>query len=75
MLVVCDYMVHYPEALPLHSIDAKHVAEQLITVFPRVGVPHEILRDQGSNFTSASCRALQVSTYPCHLHKHVPSTD
>ena len=38
--------------VPLRSIDAEHIAEELIKVFARVGVPWEILTDQGSNFTS-----------------------
>ena len=42
----------YPEAIPLRTIDAEHVAEELIKLFARVGVPQEILTDQGSNFTS-----------------------
>ena len=36
----------------MKSIDAEHVAEELIKLFARVGVPQEILTDQGSNFTS-----------------------
>ena len=49
---MCDHANHYPEAVPLHCIDAEHVAKELVKVFARVGVPQEILRDQGSNFTS-----------------------
>lgn len=48
ILVLCDYTARYPEAIPLCTIDAEHIAEQL---FARVGVPQEILTDQGSNFT------------------------
>ena len=50
--MVGDYATRYPEAIPLRSTDAIHVAEELIKVFARVGVPEEILTDQGSNFTS-----------------------
>ena len=39
ILVLCDYATRYPEAVPLHSIDAVHIAEELIKVFARVGVP------------------------------------
>ena len=52
VLVMCDYATHYPEAVPLRCFDAEHVAEELVKVFARVGVPQEILMDQGSNFTS-----------------------
>ena len=52
ILVMCDYATQYPEAIPLRSIDAEHIAEELIKVFARIGIPSEILTDQGSNFTS-----------------------
>ena len=40
------------EVVPLNSIDAENVAEELIKVFPHVEVPREILPDQGTSFTS-----------------------
>ena len=42
----------YPEAFPLRSCDTEHVAEALVNLFARVGVPQEILTDQGTNFMS-----------------------
>ena len=51
ILVVCDYATRFPEALALKSIDAEHVAEALMSLFSRVGVPNELLTDQGTNFT------------------------
>jgi transposase InsO family protein len=52
VLVICDCATRYPEAVPLRSIDAEHVAEELVNLFSRVGIPKEILTDQGTNFTS-----------------------
>lgn len=52
ILVLCDYATRYPEAVPLKSIDAEMVAEELAVIFSRVGLPQEILTDQGSNFQS-----------------------
>ncbi|CAH1248423.1 NYNRIN [Branchiostoma lanceolatum] len=52
VLVVCDYATRYPEAIPMRSVDAKHVAEELIKKFARVGIPEEILTDQGTVFMS-----------------------
>ena len=52
ILVVCDYATRYPEAVALRSIDAENVAEELIQIFSRVGIPNEILTDQGANFMS-----------------------
>ena len=52
ILMVCDYATRYPKAFTLKSVDAENVAEALVTMFARVGVPKEILTDQGTNFTS-----------------------
>ena len=52
VLVVCDYGTRYPEAVPVRTIDAVTVAEELMKLFSRVGIPREILTDQGSNFQS-----------------------
>ena len=46
ILVISNY--HYPEAIPLHSIDMEHVARELMVVFTRVGIPNEISTDQGT---------------------------
>ena len=51
VLVICDYATRYSEAIALCCIDAEHVADKLIKVFSRVGVPQKILTNQGSNFT------------------------
>ena len=74
ILVLCDYATLYPEAIPLRTIDAEHIAEQL---FARVGVPQEILTNQGSNFTSQLLAELyrllhvqSIRTSPYH-----PQTD
>ena len=52
MLVVCDYASRYPEAMAIRKIDTGVVAEKLIQMFSRVGIPREILSDQGTNFVS-----------------------
>ena len=51
VLVISDYATRYPEAISPRCIDEEHIAEELIKLFSRVGVPKEILTDQGSNFT------------------------
>ena len=52
ILVMCNYAMRYSEAIALRTIDAKHVTEELIKFCARVGVPKEILTNQGSNFMS-----------------------
>ena len=49
-LVINDYATRYPEAIPLRNVTVKKVAEVLIELFARYGIPEE---DQGSNFTSS----------------------
>jgi len=53
ILTMMDYITRYPEAVPLKDTQAETVAEALVNVFTRVGVPKEILSDQGSQFLSA----------------------
>ena len=77
VLVICDYATRYPEAVPLRSIDAAHVAEELLKFFARVGIPTDILTDQGSNFMSK----LLTETYrmlgvkPIKTTPYHPQTD
>ena len=64
VLVVCDYATRYPEAVALQRIDAERIAEELVNIFARVGIPNEILTDQGSNFQSQLFGALHTGAYP-----------
>ena len=77
VLVVCGYATRYPEAIPLHSIDAEHIAEELVNLFARVGVPKEILTDQGSNFTSQLLQEVYrlLHIQPIRLSPYHPQTD
>ena len=77
ILVLCDYATRYPEVIALRTIDVNAVAGKLLAFFARVGVPEEILMDQGTNFTSQLLaevyRLLQIKairTTPYH-----PQTD
>ena len=45
------------------SIDAGAVAEHLIQLFSRVGIPREILTDQGTNFMSQLLKELYNLLY------------
>ena len=77
ILVMCDYATRYPEAVALRSIDAEHIAEELVKVFARVGIPEEILTDQGSNFTSQLLAELyrMLHVHPIRTSPYHPQTD
>ena len=50
VLTLVDYATRYPEAVPLKNAETETVAEALVNIFSRVGVPTEILSDQGTQF-------------------------
>jgi hypothetical protein len=52
ILTIVDYATRYPEAVALKTIDSVTVAEALLGVWSRVGVPDKILTDQGTQFVS-----------------------
>ena len=58
VLVLVDYATRYPEAVPLRNISAKSVAQALFQVISRVGIPKEILTDQGTSFMSRTLQEL-----------------
>ena len=63
----------WPEAIPLKSITARAVAEGMMEVFARTGIPLQLLTDQGSQFVGSlvahMCKDLQIDkikTAPYH---------
>lgn len=52
LLVFIDYATCYPEAIPLQAVTALQITEELIEWITQVGIPKEILTDQGWNFMS-----------------------
>ncbi|XP_052809601.1 uncharacterized protein LOC128238066 [Mya arenaria] len=52
ILTLMDYATRYPDAVALTSIEAERVAEALVEMFCRQGVPGELLTDMGTQFTS-----------------------
>ncbi|XP_070179136.1 uncharacterized protein [Littorina saxatilis] len=50
ILTMVDYATRYPEAIPLKSIEATRVAEALVTMWSRLGIPSEVLTDRGTQF-------------------------
>ncbi|XP_075753964.1 uncharacterized protein LOC142818437 [Pelodiscus sinensis] len=77
IMVVVDYATRYPEAVPLRNTLAPTLATELIKIFSRVGIPQEILTDQGTNVTSKLreelCKLLEVKTLRTAIYH--PQTD
>ena len=73
ILTLVDFATRYPEAVPLKTIDTETVAEALVNIFSRLGVPEEILSDLGTQFVSDCMKELtrplsikQITTTPYH---------
>ncbi|XP_071791644.1 uncharacterized protein [Asterias amurensis] len=73
ILTLVDYATRYPEAVALSRIETERVAEALFEIFSRMGVPHEILSDMGSQFTADLMKEVgrlmslkQLHTTPYH---------
>ncbi|XP_064469691.1 uncharacterized protein LOC135384419 [Ornithodoros turicata] len=67
LLTLVDYATRYPDAVALPSIESERVAEALVEMFSRVGVPREVLSDRGSNFTSEMMREVDRLLSVKHL--------
>ena len=73
ILTLVDYATRYPEAVPLKNIDTETVAEALVDIFSRLGIPEEILSDLGTQFVSDCMKEVarllsikQLTTTPYH---------
>lgn len=73
ILTIVDDATRYPEAYAFKSCDAENVANCLIDLFSRVGIPQTILTDHGTNFTSELLKQLYdflkvkgITTSPYH---------
>ena len=77
ILVICDYATRYPEAVPMRCADTASIAEELMKLFSRVGVPKEILTDQCTNFTSLLLMELyrMLHVHPIKTTPYHPQMD
>jgi hypothetical protein len=73
ILVLVDYATRYPEAVPMKTIEAEAVAEALLGIYSRLGIPKEVLTDQGSQFVSGIMKEVsrllsirRLTTTPYH---------
>ena len=73
LLTAICMATRWPEAIPLKSIAARAVATGLLDIFSRVGIPRQLLSDQGTQFTGSVlkhvCEGLHIDlikTTPYH---------
>ena len=71
------YFSSYPEAISLTKVDETSVAEAMIEIFSRCGLPAEILTYQGSVFMGKLMNQLckLISIKPIHTSPYHPQTD
>ncbi|KAL4001114.1 caldesmon [Sarotherodon galilaeus] len=76
-LVICDYATRYPDVYPLRSLQVKHIVRCLVDLFSRVGIPKEILTDQGTSFMSHLVKSLydQLGVKGIRTTPYHPETD
>ena len=64
ILTLVDYATRYPEAVTFKKITTEAVAEAVLNIYSRVGIPEEVLTDQGTWFKSECmqevCRPLSI---------------
>ena len=72
---VCSFILK--STFSFKSIEAENIAEELIKLFARVGIPQEILTDQGSKFTSKLLAELYrlLCIHPIQTSPYHPQTD
>ena len=73
ILTFIGYATRYPKAIPLKNISTESVAEALVGIYSRVGVPEEVLSDLGTQFISDCMKEVsgllsirQLTTTPYH---------
>ena len=67
ILTMVDYATRYPEAIALPSIETERVAEALLDIFSRVGIPSEVLSDRCTEFLSNVMQEVNILLSIKHL--------
>ena len=68
-----DYATRYPEAVLIKNIDTESVAEALLDMYTRVGVPQEVLSDLGTQFVSKYGESFEAAINQAFDYYSIPS--
>lgn len=76
-VMIIDYATLYPKTILLCTSNALTIVAELMKVFTRVGIPTEIVTDQGTNFISwlmmNVCELLKIKSLRTFIYR--PQTD
>ena len=72
ILILVDKATRYPEAVPLKKITTEAVAEALLDIYSSVGIPEEVLTDQGTQFMSECMQELSSLLRVSPVHHTTP---
>ena len=77
ILTMIDYASGFPEAIPLKGITSVEIAEAMIQIFSRVGIPKQIVSDRGKQFTRELMEELYklVGIKPIFTTPYHPQTN
>lgn len=77
VLVVMNYVTCFPEAITLKNTTARTIVVEFLKIFTQVGLPRELLTDQGANFTSlgAPTPHVRVGIKKLQTSVYQPQTD
>lgn len=75
--MVVDYAARYPKAISLRAATALAVAQELATLFTRVGFPKQLVTDQSTVFMGKTLKALAqlVGMQALHTTVYHPQTN
>lgn len=72
ILVLVDYAIRYPKAVPLHKATSKNIARELLLLFSQVIILKDLLTNQDTPFMSYSWLTAAGQTA---LNLHLPLPD
>ena len=58
VLCAIDQATKWPECVCLKTVSAKETANALLRIFSRIGIPHTLVSDNGTNFTAEVTREM-----------------